>query len=67
MQIISGITLSLRYTSEASCAFVSVQHTVNEVGPGWEFRMLHATTALRAFEFISVHMSRGMSTAVTAI
>lgn len=60
MQIITGITLAIRYTSEASYAFVSVQHIVREVGAGWEFRMLHATTASCVFAFILVHMIRGM-------
>ncbi|PFH30922.1 cytochrome b [Besnoitia besnoiti] len=60
LQIITGITLAFRYTSEASCAFASVQHLVREVAAGWEFRMLHATTASFVFLCILIHMSRGM-------
>ncbi|PFH30897.1 cytochrome b [Besnoitia besnoiti] len=59
LQIITGITLAFRYTSEASCAFASVQ-LVREVAAGWEFRMLHATTASFVFLCILIHMSRGM-------
>nr|QLF97291.1 cytochrome b [Neospora caninum] len=60
LQIITGITLAFRYTSEASCAFASVQHLVREVAAGWEFRMLHATTASFVFLCILIHMTRGL-------
>lgn len=36
MQIVTGITLAVRYTSEASYGFVSVQQIVREVGAEWE-------------------------------
>nr|UJQ69794.1 cytochrome b [Sarcocystis attenuati]UJQ69795.1 cytochrome b [Sarcocystis attenuati] len=60
MQIVTGITLALRYTSDGIYSFASVQHIVREVAGGWEFRLLHATTASAVFAFILIHMIRGL-------
>ncbi|KFH00734.1 hypothetical protein TGVAND_364120 [Toxoplasma gondii VAND] len=47
-------------TSEASCAFASVQHLVSEVAACWEFRTLHAKTAPFVLMYILVQMTRGL-------
>ena len=40
VQIVTGLLLASRYTSEMSHAFASVRHILKEVSFGWEFRFL---------------------------
>lgn len=60
VQIITGLLLATRYTSEISHAFASVQHIMREVSFGWEFRLLHATGASCVFLCIFLHILRAL-------
>lgn len=60
LQIITGLLLASRYTSEMSHAFASLQHIIREVSFGWEFRFLHATGASCVFLLIFMHILRAL-------
>nr|AOX48585.1 cytochrome b [Eimeria sp.]AOX48588.1 cytochrome b [Eimeria sp.] len=60
IQLITGLLLATRYTSEMSHAFASVQHIMREVSFGWEFRFLHATGASCVFLCLFMHILRAL-------
>lgn len=60
VQIVTGLLLASRYTSEMSHAFASVQHIIREVSFGWEFRFLHATGASCVFLCLFLHILRAL-------
>ena len=62
LQILTGLLLASRYTSEMSHAFSSVQHILREVSFGWEFRFLHATGASLVFVCLFLHILRALVT-----
>ena len=60
VQIVTGLLLASRYTSDMDHAFASIHHIVREVSFGWEFRFLHATGASCVFLFIFMHILRAI-------
>lgn len=60
IQIITGIFLSIHYTSNIELAFTSVIHTSREVNFGWLLRAIHANRASILFLFIYLHIGRGI-------
>nr|AMD11864.1 cytochrome b [Choleoeimeria sp. JRB-2016] len=60
VQIVTGLLLASRYTSEITQAFASVQHIIREVSFGWEFRFLHATGASCVFFCLYLHILRAL-------
>lgn len=60
VQIVTGLLLASRYTSEMSHAFASVQHIIREVSFGWEFRFLHSTGASCVFLCLFIHILRAL-------
>lgn len=60
IQIITGVTLAMHYTSSVDLAFISVEHIMRDVNYGWLIRYLHANTASFFFIFVYLHIGRGM-------
>lgn len=60
IQIATGITLTMHYSSHASLAFDSVEHIMRDVNFGWFIRYAHANTASFFFMCIYAHMGRNM-------
>lgn len=59
-QILSGLILACRYTSEVSNAFTSVQHIIREINYGWQFRFMHSTGASFVFICLFLHILRAL-------
>merc|ERR1711988_909552 len=49
LQILTGILLALRYTSEISSAYYSVIHIIREIYYGWCLRYVHSSGASLVF------------------
>jgi ubiquinol-cytochrome c reductase cytochrome b/c1 subunit len=60
LQIITGIFLVMFYSSNASLAFLSVEHIMRDVPYGWFLRYLHANGASFFFLIIYLHLFRGI-------
>lgn len=60
LQIVSGIFLVMFYCSDASLAFLSVEHIMRDVPYGWFVRYLHANGASFFFIVVYIHMFRGL-------
>ena len=45
IQIITGVTLAMHYTSNVDLAFISVEHIMRDVNFGWLIRYTHANVA----------------------
>lgn len=60
IQLATGITLAMHYTSHASLAFDSVEHIMRDVNFGWFIRYAHANTASFFFICIYAHMGRNI-------
>lgn len=60
LQIISGIFLVMSYSSNASTAFLSVEHIMRDVPYGWFIRYLHANGASFFFIVVYLHLLRGL-------
>jgi len=60
IQIVTGLLLASRYTSDCDYAFDSVQHIVREVSCGWQCRYVHTTGASAVFICLFMHMLRGL-------
>nr|YP_010610926.1 cytochrome b [Anatkina vespertinula]WAP91760.1 cytochrome b [Anatkina vespertinula] len=60
IQLISGILLSMHYTSDISMAFNSVNHITRDVNYGWMMRTIHSNGASMFFICIYLHTGRGM-------
>nr|UFI48427.1 cytochrome b [Gunungidia aurantiifasciata] len=60
IQLISGIMLSMHYTSNVEMAFNSVNHITRDVNFGWMMRTLHSNGASMFFICIYMHTGRGM-------
>merc|ERR1712113_15870 len=60
LQIITGILLSLHYTSDISGAYFSIFFIIREVFFGWSLRYLHSSGASFVFLFVFLHIGRGM-------
>nr|YP_010692611.1 cytochrome b [Tricentrus davidi]WBV77352.1 cytochrome b [Tricentrus davidi] len=60
IQLISGIMLSMHYTSNIEMAFNSVSHIMRDVNYGWLMRTIHANGASLFFMCMFMHIGRGM-------
>jgi len=60
IQIISGLFLSFRYTSDINLAFNSVRLICRDINYGWIIRTIHANGASVFFFFIYIHIGRGI-------
>nr|QWE50978.1 cytochrome b [Planorbella pilsbryi] len=60
MQIVTGLFLSMHYTSDITNTFGSIIHIMRDVPMGWLFRFTHANGASFFFLFLYFHVGRGM-------
>nr|QLY89856.1 cytochrome b [Gyraulus laevis] len=60
MQILTGLFLSMHYTSDIGNSFNSIIHIMRDVPMGWIFRYVHANGASMFFLFIYLHIGRGL-------
>lgn len=60
IQILTGLFLSMHYTSDIGGSFDSVIHIIRDVQIGWVFRFLHANGARFFFVFLYLHVGRGI-------
>nr|YP_010930304.1 cytochrome b [Apphia nigricarina]WKK49893.1 cytochrome b [Apphia nigricarina] len=60
IQLISGIFLSMHYTSNIEMAFSSVSHITRDVNYGWLMRTIHSNGASLFFICLYLHTGRGM-------
>nr|YP_010996529.1 cytochrome b [Sophonia fuscomarginata]WPC85271.1 cytochrome b [Sophonia fuscomarginata] len=60
IQMISGILLSMHYTSNIEMAFNSVSHISRDVNYGWMTRTIHSNGASLFFICLYMHTGRGM-------
>nr|QHQ98544.1 cytochrome b [Macrocheles nataliae] len=60
IQLISGIFLSLRYCSDTSLAFNSVNLMTRDVNFAWMIRIIHANGASLFFFLVYLHIGRGI-------
>nr|YP_009113890.1 cytochrome b [Gastrocopta cristata]AGC52855.1 cytochrome b [Gastrocopta cristata] len=60
IQLVTGLFLSMHYTSDISISFDSVVHIMRDVPNGWLFRLFHANGASFFFIFLYLHIGRGL-------
>lgn len=60
IQLVSGIFLTMFYTSSAEGAFASVEYIMRDVEFGWLIRYIHTTGASAFFIVVYLHMFRGL-------
>ena len=60
LQIITGILLSLHYTSDINTAYFSIFFIIREIFFGWSLRYLHSSGASFVFLFVFIHIGRGI-------
>ena len=60
IQIISGIFLSMHYTSNIDLAFSSIEYIMRDVPNGWLIRYIHANGASMFFLTVYFHICRGL-------
>nr|YP_009417627.1 cytochrome b [Durgades nigropicta]ARX63977.1 cytochrome b [Durgades nigropicta] len=60
IQLISGILLSMHYTSDIEMAFNSINHISRDVNYGWLMRTMHSNGASLFFMCLYMHTGRGM-------
>nr|YP_010227876.1 cytochrome b [Propsilocerus taihuensis]UDE16202.1 cytochrome b [Propsilocerus taihuensis] len=60
IQILTGLFLSMHYTTDIEMAFNSVNHICRDVNYGWLLRTLHANGASFFFICIYLHIGRGI-------
>nr|YP_009917456.1 cytochrome b [Drabescus ineffectus]QLJ57904.1 cytochrome b [Drabescus ineffectus] len=60
IQLITGILLSMHYTSNIEMAFNSVNHITRDVNYGWLIRNIHSNGASLFFICLYLHVGRGM-------
>merc|ERR1712224_604218 len=61
LQMITGILLSLHYTSDIHSAYYSVIHIIREIYYGWCLRFLHSCGASFVFLILFIHVGRAIS------
>ena len=61
LQMITGILLSLDYTSDIHSAYYSVIHIIREIYYGWCLRSLHSCGASFVFLILFIHIGRAIS------
>nr|YP_010610822.1 cytochrome b [Paratkina nigrifasciana]WAP91643.1 cytochrome b [Paratkina nigrifasciana] len=60
IQLVSGILLSMHYTSNIEMAFFSVNHITRDVNYGWLMRTIHSNGASMFFVCLYLHTGRGV-------
>nr|YP_011036756.1 cytochrome b [Arrugada affinis]WRK21425.1 cytochrome b [Arrugada affinis] len=60
IQMITGILLSMHYTSNIEMAFNSINHITRDVNYGWLMRNVHSNGASLFFVCMYTHVGRGM-------
>nr|YP_010610848.1 cytochrome b [Erragonalia choui]WAP91669.1 cytochrome b [Erragonalia choui] len=60
IQLISGILISMHYTSNIEMAFISVNHITRDVNYGWMMRYIHSNGVSLFFICLYLHTGRGM-------
>nr|Q508J0.1 RecName: Full=Cytochrome b; AltName: Full=Complex III subunit 3; AltName: Full=Complex III subunit III; AltName: Full=Cytochrome b-c1 complex subunit 3; AltName: Full=Ubiquinol-cytochrome-c reductase complex cytochrome b subunit [Perognathus alticolus]AAY23256.1 cytochrome b [Perognathus alticolus] len=60
IQIMTGLFLSMHYTSDTLTAFSSVTHICRDVNYGWLIRYMHANGASLFFICLYFHIGRGI-------
>merc|ERR1711904_495834 len=60
LQIVTGIFLSLYYTSDINSAYFSVFFLIREVYYGWCLRFFHSSGASFVFFFLVLHLGRAL-------
>merc|ERR1712199_126113 len=60
LQIVTGIFLSLHYTSDLHSAYFSVFFLIREVYYGWSLRYYHSNGASFVFLFLFLHLARAI-------
>nr|UFK32243.1 cytochrome b [Eurhadina acapitata] len=60
IQILSGILLSMHYTSDVMMAFDTISHITRNVNYGWLMRTLHSNGASLFFICLYIHTGRGI-------
>ncbi len=60
LQIITGLTLTMHYTTNVTGAFRSVESIMRDVNYGWLLRYLHANGASMFFMAVYLHIFRGL-------
>nr|YP_009651008.1 cytochrome b [Macropsis notata]AOW43950.1 cytochrome b [Macropsis notata] len=60
IQLLTGIILSMHYTSNIEMAFNSVSHITRDVNYGWLMRTMHSNGASLFFIAIYLHTGRGI-------
>jgi ubiquinol-cytochrome c reductase cytochrome b subunit len=60
LQIISGLLVSIHYTSDTATAFSSTIHIIRDVRGGWITRFIHINGASLFFILIYIHTARGI-------
>uniref|UniRef100_P48884 Cytochrome b n=1 Tax=Albinaria caerulea TaxID=42349 RepID=CYB_ALBCA len=60
LQLLTGILLSMHYSSQLEMAFSSIIHIIRDVPGGWFLRLLHANGASLFFLFMYAHIGRGL-------
>nr|UFZ13422.1 cytochrome b [Neohermes inexpectatus] len=60
IQVLTGLFLTMHYSTDISLAFNSISHICRDVNYGWLIRTLHANGASFFFICIYLHVGRGM-------
>lgn len=60
VQIVTGLLLTIHYTSHATLSFYTVSHITRDVSYGWLLRNLHINGASIFFICIYLHIARGI-------
>ena len=60
IQIVTGVTLAMRYNPNVLEAFNSIEHIMRDVNNGWLIRYLHSNTASAFFFLVYLHIGRGL-------
>src|SRR5215469_11133412 len=60
IMIVSGITLAMYYTPNATMAFDSVERIMRDVNYGWLIRYIHMNGASMFFMIVYIHIFRGL-------
>merc|ERR1712078_358376 len=61
LQMMTGILLSLHYTSDLNSAYFSIFFFIREIYYGWCLRYLHSSGASFVFLFLFLHQGRAIS------
>merc|ERR1712188_196062 len=61
LQMMTGILLSLHYTSDIHSAYYSVMYIIREVYYGWCLRFIHSSGASFVFLVLIIHVARAIS------